>query len=78
VIESPLLAKHFTAEINRLWKGAELGITARLERKQARLRKLCGGLSSGSPNAVQNVGDPAKPRQNPPGLRGIQQGQDRG
>jgi phosphatidylserine/phosphatidylglycerophosphate/cardiolipin synthase-like enzyme len=53
VIESPLLAKHFTAEINRLWKGAELGITARLERKQARLRKLCGRLSSGSPNAVQ-------------------------
>ena len=47
VIESPLLAKHFTAEINRLWKGAELGITARLQRKQARLRKLCGRLPAG-------------------------------
>ena len=42
VITSPLLATHFTAEINRLWKSAELGITARLERKQARQRRLCG------------------------------------
>jgi len=42
VIESPLLAKHFTAEINRLWKGAELGITPRLQRKQERQRRLCG------------------------------------
>jgi phosphatidylserine/phosphatidylglycerophosphate/cardiolipin synthase-like enzyme len=54
VIQSPLLAKHFTAEINRLWKGAELGITARLERKQAKQRKLCGRLPAGRPNPVQN------------------------
>ena len=52
-IESPLLAKHFTAEINRLWKGAELGITARLERKQARQRSLCGRLSPGSPHTPE-------------------------
>jgi len=43
VIDSPLLAEHFTTEINRLWKGAELGITARLTRKQAWQRNRCGG-----------------------------------
>jgi phosphatidylserine/phosphatidylglycerophosphate/cardiolipin synthase-like enzyme len=42
VIDSPLLARHFTAEIDRLWRGAELGITARLERKLKRQRSLCG------------------------------------
>ena len=42
VIDSPLLARHFTAEIDRLWKGAELGISPRLARKQARLRARCG------------------------------------
>lgn len=42
VIDSPLLAQHFTAEIDRLWRGAELGITARLARKQARQQALCG------------------------------------
>jgi phosphatidylserine/phosphatidylglycerophosphate/cardiolipin synthase-like enzyme len=43
VIESPLLAQHFDQEINRLWKGAELGITARLQRKQAKLASACAG-----------------------------------
>lgn len=42
VIDSPQLAKHFTAEIDRLWRGAELGVSARLARKQARLRASCG------------------------------------
>jgi phosphatidylserine/phosphatidylglycerophosphate/cardiolipin synthase-like enzyme len=42
VIDSPQLAEHFTAEINRLWKGAELGITPRLQRKQERQRNRCG------------------------------------
>ena len=42
VFESPLLAEHFTSEINRLWKGAELGITERLQRKQERQRNRCG------------------------------------
>jgi len=31
VIESPLLAAHFTREMDRLWRGAELGINERLE-----------------------------------------------
>jgi phosphatidylserine/phosphatidylglycerophosphate/cardiolipin synthase-like enzyme len=42
VIDSPLLAAHFRAEVDRLWKGAELGITARLQRKRERLRQQCG------------------------------------
>ena len=42
VFDSPMLAEHFTSEINRLWKGAELGITGRLHRKQERQRNRCG------------------------------------
>ena len=42
VIHSPLLAAHFTREIDRLWKGAELGINPRLERKLMRGRQRCG------------------------------------
>jgi phosphatidylserine/phosphatidylglycerophosphate/cardiolipin synthase-like enzyme len=41
-IDSPLLAAHFIAETDRLWQGAELGITARLERSLNRRRQLCG------------------------------------
>ncbi len=33
VIHSPQLAKHFTREMDRLWRGAELGVTARMRRK---------------------------------------------
>jgi phosphatidylserine/phosphatidylglycerophosphate/cardiolipin synthase-like enzyme len=42
VIESPLLAAHFTREMDRLWRGAELGITERLARKLASNRRRCG------------------------------------
>jgi len=42
VIHSPLLAAHFTREINRLWRGAELGVTARMQRKLQRQRQRCG------------------------------------
>ena len=42
VIHSPLLAAHFTREMDRLWKGAELGINPRLERKLQRGRQRCG------------------------------------
>ncbi len=56
VIDSPLLARHFTAEIDRLWRGAELGVSARLARKQARQRALCG---SGQPMAPAPASPPA-------------------
>jgi len=42
VIHSPLLAAHFTREMNHLWKGAELGITERLRRKLQQNRRRCG------------------------------------
>jgi hypothetical protein len=42
VIDSPLLAAHFTREMDRLWKGAELGITERLARKLQQGRQRCG------------------------------------
>jgi phosphatidylserine/phosphatidylglycerophosphate/cardiolipin synthase-like enzyme len=42
VIDSPELAAHFRAEVDRLWKGAELGVTARLQRKRERLQQQCG------------------------------------
>ena len=42
VIHSPTLAAHFTREMDRLWQGAELGITPRLQRKLERNQRLCG------------------------------------
>jgi phosphatidylserine/phosphatidylglycerophosphate/cardiolipin synthase-like enzyme len=42
VIESPLLAAHFTREMDRLWRGAELGISERLSRKLSANRRRCG------------------------------------
>ncbi len=42
VIHSPLLAKHFTREMDRLWPGAELGVTARMRRKLERQQLKCG------------------------------------
>lgn len=41
-IDSPLLAAHFSAEVDRMWQGAELGVTARLERRLQRSRLACG------------------------------------
>lgn len=42
VIHSPELAAHFTREIDRMWRGAELGITERMRRKLERQRSKCG------------------------------------
>ena len=42
VIHSPQLAQHFTREMDRLWDGAELGITARMRRKLNRQKIRCG------------------------------------
>ena len=42
VIESPQLAAHFTREMDRMWRGAELGITARMQRKLDRQTRKCG------------------------------------
>ena len=42
VIESPQLAVHFTREMDRMWRGAELGITPRIKRKLERQTRKCG------------------------------------
>ena len=42
VIHSPKLAKHFTQEMNRLWRGAELGVNARMRKKLERQHAKCG------------------------------------
>jgi phosphatidylserine/phosphatidylglycerophosphate/cardiolipin synthase-like enzyme len=42
LIHSPEVAAHFEREFGRLWRGAELGITPRLERKRARMLRSCG------------------------------------
>ena len=42
VIHSPTLAAHFSREMDRLWQGADLGITPRLQRKLERSQRLCG------------------------------------
>ena len=38
VIDSPKLAAHFARKMNRMWRGAELGITAHMHRKLERQR----------------------------------------
>ncbi|MFN7228785.1 MAG: phospholipase D-like domain-containing protein [Synechococcaceae cyanobacterium] len=45
-IDSPLLARHFEVEMERLWRGAELGLGGRLQRRQARARRDCPGLAA--------------------------------
>ena len=42
LIDSPTLAAHFKREVDRLWRGAELGVTARLARKLEQSRRRCG------------------------------------
>ncbi|MCB4400585.1 phospholipase D-like domain-containing protein [Synechococcus sp. MU1625] len=42
VIHSPQLAQHFTREMDRLWDGAELGITPHIQRKLDRQKIRCG------------------------------------
>ncbi len=42
VVHSPKLAAHFTREMNRMWRSAELGITPRIRQKLERQRAKCG------------------------------------
>ena len=42
IIESHQLAQHFTREMDRLWRGAELGVTARMQRTLQQRREQCG------------------------------------
>ncbi|MFN9643841.1 MAG: phospholipase D-like domain-containing protein [Cyanobacteriota bacterium] len=51
LVESPQLAAHFTREMDRLWRGAELGVSGRMERGLARSRQRCGS-GRARPSAV--------------------------
>lgn len=42
LIHSPQVAAHFQREFQRLWRGADLGISPRLERKRERQMRSCG------------------------------------
>jgi len=42
MIHSPQLTKHFTREMDRLWRGAALDITLHIRRKLERQRIKCG------------------------------------
>ena len=45
---SPQVAAHFSREMDRLWRSADLGITERLRRKLERNRERCGsGIERG-------------------------------
>jgi phosphatidylserine/phosphatidylglycerophosphate/cardiolipin synthase-like enzyme len=62
LIDSPQLARHFQVEMDRLWRGAELGVTPRLRRKIERSRRLCGsgrmrGETGDSPVATPSTID---------------------
>ena len=46
LIHSPQLARHFESEMDRLWRGAALGVSGRLQRRLDAQRRRCG---SGSP-----------------------------
>ena len=55
VIESPQLSAHFTREMDRLWKGAELGINTRLERKRGENRSRCGSWMARVKRGVEGL-----------------------
>ncbi|MEB3172680.1 MAG: phosphatidylserine/phosphatidylglycerophosphate/cardiolipin synthase family protein [Cyanobacteriota bacterium] len=46
VIDSPQLAAHFSAEMDHLWRSADLGISKRLQRKLERQNMRCGSGST--------------------------------
>jgi len=49
ILHSPALAAHFSREMDRMWQGAELGITARMQRKLERIRRSCGSGTQRQP-----------------------------
>lgn len=55
LIDSPLLARHFGAEMDRLWRGAELGETARIQRGRERARRSCGSGRAMEPQPSQQA-----------------------
>ena len=46
ILHSAELARHFTREMERLWGGAILGVSTKLERKIENSIRFCGRVSS--------------------------------
>ncbi len=65
-LDSPLLARHFQAEMDRLWRGAELGVTARLERRRQRRARICGSGTLARGTIESEPADRASPPWTPP------------
>jgi phosphatidylserine/phosphatidylglycerophosphate/cardiolipin synthase-like enzyme len=59
LIHSPQLAAHFTREMDRLWRGAELGVSGRMERGLAVSRQRCGSGRQ-RPGAMASSASPTK------------------
>ena len=65
LIHSPQLAAHFTREMDRLWRGAELGVTGRMERGLGRSRNRCGRGRQRPSAVASNAPLPQAPSPNP-------------
>ncbi len=70
LIHSPQLAAHFTREMDRLWRGAELGVSGRMERGLARSRQRCGSGRQ-RPGASASSVPPNKARYRKPISMGV-------
>jgi len=69
VIDSPLLAKHFTREMDRMVPGAELGITQRMSRKVEKKRAKCGsGIGRDSTGLKSSARSDQQPSEKHPSL----------
>lgn len=59
LIRSPVLARHFEAEVDRLWRGAELGVSGRLARRMEQRRRTCGSgtqrAAAAAPTAATTI-----------------------
>lgn len=63
-IDSPLLAAHFQREMDRLWRGADLGLSARLQRRRQRQWQRCGSgtlMPVRAPSTIRRHPDPVIP-----------------
>jgi phosphatidylserine/phosphatidylglycerophosphate/cardiolipin synthase-like enzyme len=59
-IDSPLLAAHFEREMDRLWRGADLGRNGRLERRRHDRARRCGSGSVVEVEAASTIRTPPR------------------
>ena len=61
-IDSPLLAAHFEREMARMWRGADLGVSARLQRKRDRQWRRCGSGRMLTATTAPTISDVSRPQ----------------